>query len=158
MFRKILVDEKLMINSNHYRIVYSHDNEFHFQFRMSPKLRIRLLNDRAEVVGVQSVVDQLGRLFEKLPKSHTNLETYIHTTTSGMCYLCGESYKSGQGYLVPITIAFTTNFRLLVSYASDNENVAVRRSLLQKVRQSGSPRGDMETPTQVCPECARILS
>lgn len=158
MFRKKLVDENLIINSNHYRIVYSNDNEFHFRFRMSPKLRIRLLNDHAEVIGVPGVIDELVHLFEKLPKSYTNPETYTHSTTSGTCYLCGASYQSGQGYIVPITVAFTTAFRFLVSSAPDNENIAVLRSLLQKVRQTSSPAGNMETPTQVCPECARILA
>lgn len=158
VFRNRFVDEKIIINLKHYRIVYSNDNEFHFKFRMSPKLRIRLLEDRAEVVGVPGVINELIHLLEKLPKSYTKPETYIHSPKSGSCYFCRASYQSGQGYMVPITVAFTVAFRYLAESTSENKSVDFRRSLLLSVRQTSSPAGNMETPTPVCPECARILA
>jgi hypothetical protein len=74
------------------------------------------------------------------------------------CYLCGQSLGAGEARTVPIAVSFTAAFRFLAENAPDADDIATRRDLLRSVRESASPRGAMETPTTVCPDCSNILS
>jgi hypothetical protein len=76
LLRKKLVDEKLVINSNHFRIVYSKDGEFHFQFRMSPKLRVRLFIDRVEVAGPQQFVNGMYDFIQENRRESLTLQEF----------------------------------------------------------------------------------
>lgn len=56
-FRKWLTD--WMLKRQRYSIISPSENEIHFKYRMAAPLRVRFFNDRAQMVGPQSLINAL---------------------------------------------------------------------------------------------------